>query len=667
MGNRCRLLEEDADGDDSSRQPQLTINRAYAQRFAHNKQREALQRLQEMEKRGFAGSSDEDESSDDEEDEDGVLPARTDAKIFETLSRIRRKDPSIYSQSVQIFDGAQEADDDGGGRTEEREKKKKPVYLKDALAKQLIEDGPCLEEWPSTEKITLSYAQEQQALKNAFLESVANVGNDEGDEEEDGFVKITKNNKEWLGREKGDEGEVITEGEQRSMDSDVRQRLEEYFGRDDNLDEEEKFLKTYLRNQSWIDRDHDRIPSYDDIVGNVSEEEEELDRQDRFEAEYNFRFQEGACSQVMGHSRLVDGSVRRKNEMRKKKRQKKAERLSQEALERREELKRLKNIKKNEILKKLEKIRSVAGMESSSRSSPAGTLAALGEDDLEDDFDPEEYDEKMREVFGDAYYGEKDADAKFQGYDMDSLVKPDFDAEDESLDLPKGWDEPPKFGFSEAREKARRFQSQDSEGNYNSEEDKLDYEMADDEVSEKKLKRKKKGKISFREKLAFDKQLGEYYKLDYEDMIGNLPTRFKYRQIKQNTYGLSTFDILLADDKDLNEYISLKKLATFRTEEWKPNKHHHLSQKMRKKLALNLSSKKSEKAKTSCSVSSHSSNPSDKDKMLKSNGSDALQFNNGEIKATKKRKKCRRGGPVISQSRLIAYGKISIPKKKRKV
>ena len=65
-------------------------------------------------------------------------------------------------------------------------------------------------------------------------------------------------------------------------------------------------------------------------------------------------------------------------------------------------------------------------------------------------------------------------------------------------------------------------------------------------------------------KQSLDAYLEEVYQLDYEDMVGDLPTRFKYRKVEGDSFGLDPVDILKAEDKDLNEFISLKKLAPYR-------------------------------------------------------------------------------------------------------
>ena len=52
--------------------------------------------------------------------------------------------------------------------------------------------------------------------------------------------------------------------------------------------------------------------------------------------------------------------------------------------------------------------------------------------------------------------------------------------------------------------------------------------------------------------------------MDYEGMIGDTTTRFKYRQVSKNNFGLSAEEILQATDKELNMYVGLRKLAPYR-------------------------------------------------------------------------------------------------------
>jgi protein KRI1 len=93
--------------------------------------------------------------------------------------------------------------------------------------------------------------------------------------------------------------------------------------------------------------------------------------------------------------------------------------------------------------------------------------------------------------------------------------------------------------------------------------------------------------------VELEKEMEEYYKLDYEDTIGDLKTRFKYKQVQSNSFGLSTLEILQSDDQDLNLYVSMKKLTPYRENEW--NVTHH--KKLKKDVILG-GQKKEEKVKT---------------------------------------------------------------------
>lgn len=73
---------------------------------------------------------------------------------------------------------------------------------------------------------------------------------------------------------------------------------------------------------------------------------------------------------------------------------------------------------------------------------------------------------------------------------------------------------------------------------------------------------------------ALQKKMDEYLKLDAEDFVAGMPTRFRYKPVPPNLYGLKLEEILLLEDKELNQVVSIKKMAPYQDDEDRPQYGH---------------------------------------------------------------------------------------------
>ena len=180
----------------------------------------------------------------------------------------------------------------------------------------------------------------------------------------------------------------------------------------------------------------------------------------------------------MGHSRKIEGSLRRTKDKRKKQREEKRKRKEEEKKRRAEELQRLKNLNRKQSAKKLSQLKEL------SVSQDVAAKLADHADAFDEDFDPAAHDKMMQKIFDEGYYSEDDeAEA----------------ADEEAAALPAKAQANPKLP---------------------------------EEVQ---------------------KLLDEEFDLDYEDVVGGIATRFKYKKVEPNDYGLTAEEILNATDAELRQ------------------------------------------------------------------------------------------------------------------
>lgn len=590
-----------SDSEDDAVQDRLVVNKAFARKFNEQNRQAELRRAEQTGLlRGDADSDSDD--SEDEDDHGEALTAKLDFDIMKTISMIHNKDKRIYDENFKPFDGADKSEQNDSDSSDEEDgaskaKKNKPMRYKDLVraqvlkqaeeggdAAQVFEDsddedggknrrkGKFAEE--SGESVPV-YDEQQRRLKEAFKaqaddEDESEEEDDEDDEDKDVLRKKVKSKEELEAEENNFNKYMSSLAKQdprmrKARKEDV-EMLETFF-KEPAKDKDEAFLRKFFLNQAWTDQEGLEA-SRQNALDDEDEDEEALDEADRFEAKYNFRHEEPGAGELGSTQVDPNSTIRRKESSRRRQREAKRQRKQEEKEKRKEELRRLKNLKRKELEKRLEKSIRMAGLNEDAE-------IGLKPEDLEGDFDPEEFDRRMAQIFNDDYYDQDDDGFEATG---------DVAAEEEM------------FGKGDDEEDEDEEQKKDSDSDSDSDSDDEDegvkiVDRAEDDPStqaaaedEKQKRRKKKGKEEELKSISVkdlkDKVINEQlYKMDYDDVIGgDIKTRFKYRKVTPNSYGLSTEEILFADEDLLNSFVSIKKLAPYEENEW------HASTKHRKRF-----------------------------------------------------------------------------------
>ncbi|KAJ2608735.1 Ribosome biogenesis protein Kri1 [Coemansia sp. RSA 1365] len=493
---------------------------------------------------GDAGSSSD---SDVEEDENGeLITPELDVQIMKTLSALRSKDKSLYDSDVNFFsEGAIKRSKDAWKSKQEasRQGNTKAITLSEYQHKINVEHGGVVDEDDELRKAvpSMTHVEEQEALKTAFKEA---AHSDESDAEDDLLVK----------KEKSKEESVLEDVEYRKFllesvggDLEDKEALKGWAstvsssGEPADSNTEQTFLMNYILNRGWMNQDVG--PAADELEAKAIVDKEEdddlMERADKFENQYNFRFSEEGGTQIKTYSREIEGSLRRKDSRRKLARERAKERKAERKQRKAEELKQLKNQKKKDILEKLKEIQGITGNKS------------VGFDmlDLDGDFDPANFDMQMQQLFANADQDQDDSVKPTWEDDIDiGDIVSNADHGDDTDGFKKGQSTKPDVGDDDFIMDADYLY----DGHHG---DAIDHETL--EATAAGLK----DKVS--------EYMDKNYQLEFEDIIGDgLPTRFKYTKVRAVDYGLTPAEILLADDNLLNDYASVKRIAAYRPD-WK--------------------------------------------------------------------------------------------------
>ncbi|UJR32030.1 hypothetical protein I4U23_019498 [Adineta vaga] len=520
------------DDNDDNTPVTLTINKSYANKYENWREKEEKQKL--IARYGSDVEDDSDEESEDENAEEWTDDIEK--EFLRCYSILKKRDPKIYDSSTTFFNTSTSSDNKEEKSTK-KSKKDKKMNLKDAEIQYALaeakQNGTEDDDNHIQSSGKKSIVEEQEDIKKSIKKALSTADNDD----DTLFIKKVKTEAE---KEKEDEEYVAwlkgqkSELPDSSIKSDLK-HLHDYWN-DPSLSERDRFLRDFILNKMHLhradddDEDETKIPSYDEIVNqNEDDDDDEFENAEEFERKYNFRYQEPDAEFLKRYPRTIDDSVRRKDDRRKVKRQEKKQRKELEHKQKQEEIKRLKNLKKKEILDKMTRLKTVAGDDD----------LRLNIDDLNADFDPKEYDRRMQELFNDKYYDKH----------VDEDEKPEIS--DEELQV-ENWDREDEPIISKPVQSNRQ-----------------------EEQPTKKSKKKSKlrqaiaqTKPTFDPKeKSFEQYFDEYYKLDCEDFVGDMPVRFQYRQVEPNDFGLSIEEILAADDRELNAWCSIKKASQYRSKD----------------------------------------------------------------------------------------------------
>jgi len=599
----------------------LNINPKYASAYERRKRKEELVNSRQGYGSG-SGSGSEESSDESSEDEDGdLLTSGVDLQILKTINALRKKDDSIYDPKTAFFkdntqqqhpnddqpaqmpsSNAKDTNNEKDGQDADKHKQQPKKRYKDLIRDRILtkidknqagqhdseeerEDDEDYDRQHDSyfqqhdtgydNNARLAYDDEQQNIRTAFLKDT----NNDDHQNDNNHHKTNKHDDDDDDDDDDDNDDTLF---QKRTTPSTTAPLEEDLERDRLLREEmdrlsnshgpklkdprgdvqdgDRFLLDFVTNRRWVDEDdaHNVITRADARNRNRDDDDDDddaslqdIEKTDDFESRYNFRFEEAAAGKnagsvgvsgadlsVVGYARSsMSDTVRRKDDTRRLMRDKRKDRKAAERRAKEDKLRRLKNARREELEGRIDKIKEAVGEEGDIDERLAKRL-------MEGDFDADKFEQIMAELYDEDFYNREDEGWK-DDKDVKNAMKDQTNNED--------------WGGADAN-MDEEHEPYDQNHDTTAQEPNENETYYDDATNDTQPPEDSTTPL---DKKLRSKMADELYKLDYEDVVAGIPTRFKYRQVEANSYGLSTDEILFSRDATLKAFVGLGQMAPY--------------------------------------------------------------------------------------------------------
>lgn len=459
-------------------------------------------------------------SSEEEDDYGDLITEDIEQGINNVLEAIKNNDTSkLLDPKVKFFKDENEQEDVG-----QKVKTQKPIYLKDYHRMNIL-SGDALKSDDELDQMETvdgqkSFVVQQRDERNKLLDEIKGAMDDSNgeDEDDDGFLK-----KKEVKQDNNDNNQLSYEND-------------------------EQFLKNFLAQQAWIPKEGDKVIELD--ATGQSDDENFNNAVEDFENAYNFRYEDPNSAEIISYARNQATLRRSKTSSRRRKREE--EKVVKDKLKKDKESKiqKKKTKKINKLTDVLEQLQKEFGAKIESHMVDKITKTLM-----DSDYKENEWDNVIAELFNDEFYNNDSEKPTWNDDgDDDGLGNNhqfDDDNEEENQKEEEG-DEGRKDVGNKAIDKKSRKEMKNA---VKREKKKL-IEMVENAVEANKL--------AIIDEVENDElnERGRSKKRNDSDNV-----KFRYREVSPESFGLTTREIFAADDADLNEFISLKKFAPYRSKE----------------------------------------------------------------------------------------------------